>query len=163
NGIIKPGETINPDEPLVLLAKEREHSYGQITRSKKSGFSDSSLTWDHHNPGIVTDVVPTRHGVNVVVKSYAKMEVGDKLCYDEETEILTKEGWQPISLVANKELVNTFFASLAPDNSIEYLQAIGSHAYPHDGLMYSIETDQVSLLVTDHHQLYARVHYYDYY
>jgi hypothetical protein len=37
------------------------------------------MTWEHHSPGVVTDVEHTKKGVSVVVKSQAQMEVGDKI------------------------------------------------------------------------------------
>jgi DNA-directed RNA polymerase subunit beta len=78
-GAIKKGTTVNFGDPLVLVAKKKEQVYGKVHRGRAGSFSNDTLTWDHHSPGIVTDVEHTKKGVSVVVKSQAQMESGDKL------------------------------------------------------------------------------------
>ena len=78
-GAIKKGVTVNYGDPLVLVAKKRDTVYGKVHRGRAGNFSNDTLTWDHHSPGIVTDVEHTKKGVSVVVKNQAQMEVGDKL------------------------------------------------------------------------------------
>jgi len=79
NGAIKKGTVVNFGDPLVLMAKKREQVYGKVHRGRAGNFSDETITWDHHSPGIVTDVEETKKGVGVVVKATAAMEVGDKI------------------------------------------------------------------------------------
>ena len=78
-GAIRKGTTVNFGDPLVLVAKKKEQVYGKVHRGRAGSFSNDTLTWDHHSPGIVTDVEHTKKGVSVVVKSQAQMESGDKL------------------------------------------------------------------------------------
>lgn len=78
-GVIKPGTVVKNGTPLALVAKEKERAYNQVHRSNKSAFSNNSTTWDHNADGIVTDVVHTRNGALVAVKTYMPMQVGDKL------------------------------------------------------------------------------------
>jgi len=78
-GAIKKGTTVNYGDPLVLVAKKRDQVYGKVHRGRAGNFSNDTITWDHHTPGIVTDVEQTKKGVSVVVKTQAPMEVGDKL------------------------------------------------------------------------------------
>lgn len=78
-GAIKKGMTVNYGDPLVLVAKKRDTVYGKVHRGRAGNFSNDTVTWDHHSPGIVTDVEHTKKGVSVVVKNQAQMEVGDKL------------------------------------------------------------------------------------
>ena len=77
DGVIKPGTIVQPDEPLILAGRQRSNSAKAVHRSLTP--MDASVTWDHHNPGLVTDVNVTSKGINVVVKSTAEMQVGDKL------------------------------------------------------------------------------------
>ena len=63
---------------MILIASERERNRKSLTRSRTS-FTNNSITWDHHTPGIVTDVVETPKGPAVVVKTFAEMNVADKL------------------------------------------------------------------------------------
>lgn len=79
NGAIKKGMTVNYGDPLILMAKKRDQVYGKVHRGRAGNFANETVTWDHHTPGIVTDVEKTRKGVSVVVKTQAPMEVGDKL------------------------------------------------------------------------------------
>ena len=78
-GIIKPGTEVKHGDPLILLAQQREITHKMIHRGRGPSWSDRTVKWEHHHPGIVTDVVPTDKGVSVVVKAHAPMEVGDKL------------------------------------------------------------------------------------
>lgn len=79
DGVVKPGTVVQPGQPLILLAKQKELNHKQIHSTHKSPFTDQSVLWDHHDAGVVTDVAKTAKGLNVVVKSYAPMQVGDKM------------------------------------------------------------------------------------
>lgn len=79
NGAIKKGTTVNFGDPLVLVAKKRDQVYGKVHRGRAGAFANETMTWEHHSPGVVTDVEHTKKGVSVVVKSQAQMEVGDKI------------------------------------------------------------------------------------
>jgi DNA-directed RNA polymerase beta subunit len=78
-GAIKKGTVVNFGDPLVLVAKKKDAVYGKVHRGRAGSFTNETLTWDHHAPGIVTDVAHTKKGVSVVVKNQAQMDVGDKL------------------------------------------------------------------------------------
>ncbi len=79
DGVVKPGTTIEYGEPLILAARQREAAYNKIHRKGETAYSDASEIWEHHEPGIVTDVLKTPKGHVVVVKSASQMQVGDKL------------------------------------------------------------------------------------
>ena len=151
DGVVKPGSVVNPGDPLVLMARERERAHNQISRSKDSSFKDDTQTWGHQVPGIVTDVAKTKSGVVVVVKSEHEAEVGDKLCYDDQTEALTSTGWKPISEITIEDRV----ATLVDGSNFQYLSPSSVHSFDHVGRMYSLVSTQVDLLVTDNHKLYA--------
>jgi DNA-directed RNA polymerase subunit beta len=78
-GAIKKGMVVKYGDPLILQAKARETTYGKVHRGRAGSFSNETVTWEHHSPGMVTDVEHTDKGVSVVVKSLAEMQVGDKL------------------------------------------------------------------------------------
>ena len=79
NGAIKKGTEVKFGDPLVLVAKKKDTVYGKVHRGRAGNFTNETITWDHHAPGIVTDVMHTKKGVSVVVKNQAPMDVGDKL------------------------------------------------------------------------------------
>jgi intein/homing endonuclease len=79
DGVIKPGTVVKEGDPLILMARQRDVSHRQVHSSHGGSFSDSSVVWDHHNEGVVTDVAKTAKGITVAVKAYAPLVVGDKL------------------------------------------------------------------------------------
>lgn len=79
DGFVKPGTTVNFGDPLVLAARERPRDRKSVHRGRSPSYLDDTITWKHHSPGVVTDVVPTDKGVSVVVKASSPMEIGDKL------------------------------------------------------------------------------------
>ena len=78
-GVIKEGMTVEYGEPLILAARERDRAENKLHKRGQAGYSDASITWDHEDPGIVTDVVQGKNGPVVLVKSQSAMKVGDKL------------------------------------------------------------------------------------
>jgi DNA-directed RNA polymerase subunit beta len=80
DGVVKPGTVVHDGDPLVLGVKEMQPVQGAaLLRGKRSIYSDHSLTWDHEDPGVVTDVFRNADGLKVAVKSYAPAKVGDKM------------------------------------------------------------------------------------
>jgi len=79
NGVIKPGTAVEYGDPLVLATSQRETAYNKVHKKGQAGHADASIIWNHHDPGVVTDVELGKKGPVVVVKSYSDMQVGDKL------------------------------------------------------------------------------------
>jgi len=78
-GVIKPGQEVMPGDPLILGIRQRELNQNRLLRGRSSTMMDNTETWDHHSPGIVTDVHRDKKGITVVVKSYAETESADKI------------------------------------------------------------------------------------
>lgn len=79
NGVIRPGTPVEHGHPLILAARERDRGHNKVHKPGQAGHADRTITWDHHDPGIVTDVAQGKDGPVVVVKSRSQMQVGDKL------------------------------------------------------------------------------------
>lgn len=79
NGVIKPGTVVNTGDPLILAVNKVEPTEAQLKAGKKAMMRDASLTWEHHDPGVVTDVFSSPKGMQVIVKTKSAMGVGDKL------------------------------------------------------------------------------------
>lgn len=80
NGVIRVGMQVNPGDPLILGVGKREPGpIGALMDTPKSTTSDKAEIWDHHNPGVVTDVAHTRDGIRVFVKSKTALTPGSKL------------------------------------------------------------------------------------
>jgi hypothetical protein len=152
DGVVKPGTVVQYGDPLITAIKERERTHGALSRGRQASWADHSEIWKHHVPGEVTDVAKTPKGIVVSVKSLNPMEVGDKMCYDPMTSLLTRTGWKPVAeVIAEDEL-----ATLNPaTDELEYHRPTHLHRYRHDGSMYFLNTKQLNMLVTPNHNLWA--------
>jgi DNA-directed RNA polymerase subunit beta len=79
DGVILPGTVVNYGDPLILAARQRDDAKNKIHKKGSSSFSDVTDKWEHHTPGIVTDVYKGPKGTTAFVKSYVPMAVADKL------------------------------------------------------------------------------------
>jgi len=71
-------------------------------------------------------------------------------CYDEATDVLTRDGWKAWHDATAKDE----FATLI-DGRLEYRRAVDAIRAWHDGPMYRVRTKHVDLLVTPDHSLYV--------
>jgi len=76
DGSIKTGMEVKKGDPIILAVKEKKSDRPGF---RKVSWSDASITWEHENPGIVTDVHKGKNSINVMVKATAPMRTGDKL------------------------------------------------------------------------------------
>jgi len=154
NGIIQVGQEVNQGDPLILAARD-------TSKGKKTGrklFNNGSLTWEHHDPGIVTDVFHSDKGATVLVKNESTLKTGSKLCYDGLTDVLTEDGWKPVAEVTCRDSV-----ACLKDGQLCYEQPDATHMYPRGGRMYHVETKNLDLLVTENHGMYVRKRSRDYF
>lgn len=79
NGVVKPGAIIKPGQPIVLATRESKLPRTTLVRSPKPIHQDVSEVWDHDYPGEVVDVVKTKAGYRVSVKSAVPMQDADKV------------------------------------------------------------------------------------
>jgi DNA modification methylase len=110
---------------------------------RKKGFMGK--TWDSWVPG-----------PEIWRECYRVLKPGGHMlvfagCYDEETDVLTKRGWVRFPEVRNDDL----FASLRPDNKVEFLPAIEIVRQNHYGPMHHYFNNRVDLLVTPNHKMYV--------
>lgn len=78
-GVVRAGQSVEFGDPLILAVKERDRAQNKIHKKRQPGYSDDSVVWKHHDPGVVTDVVWGKNGPVVLVKSVSPMQVGDKM------------------------------------------------------------------------------------
>lgn len=80
NGAIKPGTVVQKGDPLVLsITKRPRKGQGVLHRMAKDQWTNTTRAWEHDVEGMVTDVHRGPRTVNVVVKSYHPMGIGDKI------------------------------------------------------------------------------------
>jgi DNA-directed RNA polymerase beta subunit len=78
NGMAAPGSIVEEGDPLVLAVEQRTGK-GKLHKSYKRAFLDRSITWEHQQPGIVTDAVDEAGQHMSIVKAYVPVKAGDKL------------------------------------------------------------------------------------
>lgn len=81
-------------------------------------------------------------------------DVSRVFCYDEDTEVLTDEGWIPWPKIGGGEL----FGTLNPTTgALEYQRAAELFEGWYEGLMYEVRSEQVDLLVTPNHRMWVQM------
>lgn len=73
-------------------------------------------------------------------------------CYDEQTEVYTREGWLPWSAVTE----DTEFACRNPEGALEFHKPLKLHAAPYKGVMYGVQSGKLDYLVTPNHRVLCR-------
>jgi thymidylate synthase (FAD) len=123
----------------VELVKSSANDADVLFAARVSTKGEQSLEDVHADPerskGLINYLMRDRHG-----------------CYDEQTEVLTSQGWKHWPDVHGGEE----FATLSPDGQIEFDPALRLIAKPYDGPMVRIEMAHVDLLVTPEHRVLAK-------
>jgi len=78
-GVVKSGTVLNPGDPIILGVGERKSDVFGLIKKSRPSFLNRAQTWEHSQPGVVTDVTQTKKGYQVAIKSYKPMTAGDKL------------------------------------------------------------------------------------
>jgi phage terminase large subunit len=72
-------------------------------------------------------------------------------CFDDQTEILTNDGWKLFKDITDKDRV----ASLV-DGFLEFVKPLKRLEYDFDGMMYKIFNNSIDMLVTPNHRFYVK-------
>lgn len=84
DGVIKVGQVVKSEEPLILAMEKRPPSsrdiqLGNLHKILRNQFRNATVDWSHHNDGVVTDVIKNGKEFKVLVKTISPANVGDKL------------------------------------------------------------------------------------
>lgn len=147
DGLPRPGAVFNAGDPVFLGVQLKDIGVHGLSRNSAVPYIK---TWEHEEPGTILDVVRGRKHLSIYAKSYTPMKVGDKMCFDDKTEVLTDVGWKFFKDLNGEERVLTLDVK-----SGDTFMAPYSHYYKmyHKGKMYSVKSDKVDILVTDNHQI----------
>lgn len=72
-------------------------------------------------------------------------------CYDDKTEVLTKEGWKLFSDISKSDII----ATLNKDGYLEYQHPTDIISYNYQGKMIKINNKQINLCITPNHKVYV--------
>lgn len=121
-------------------------------------FKDSSESYKMFPPGVVDRLyidIQNQDGYmtrKASIRSDRIPRIGDKYsCYDDQTEILTSDGW-----IFFKDLTKNHYVATLHNDTVVYQQPINVYEYDHDGDMYKIESNHIDALVTLNHMMYVR-------
>jgi len=83
-GLIKPGMRVLPGDLLIASVQKTKLSpearmLGQLHKSLIKPYRDTSTTWDHDTPGVVSDVFRTGNKIRITIKTEEPLKIGDKL------------------------------------------------------------------------------------
>lgn len=144
--VIKDGDVIigmvNPNP----AAKEDEKPY-----------KDNSTIYKSLIPGAIDKVITSVNSdgypiIKIRVRSERIPQVGDKFsCYDNQTEVLTNQGWIPFKDLTFDHQV----ATLIDGKKLVYEYPEAIQTYQYEGKMYQIKTDHVDLCVTPNHKMWV--------
>lgn len=86
DGVIKPGQVVEPGEVIMTVLKKTEPSPEQVMlrgihKSLARPYKNDAVTWDSPYSGVVTDVVKNGNEIVAYVRTEEPLEVGDKLSY----------------------------------------------------------------------------------
>jgi len=158
DGIIRIGETLHPNDIVGAILKKNvltgaDSIISKLKKSAVAPMKDDSTFWKKSMPGIVTDKIKFKDRIDIFVKTEEPFKVGDKLCVDELTEFLTKDGWKFLLDISLRDE----FCTLNPKtHRIEYQNPEQINIYDHDGNMFSYNDDIIDQVVTLEHHLYIR-------
>jgi DNA-directed RNA polymerase II subunit RPB2 len=152
DGIIAVGTHVKKGDVLVgkmLTKNNKENDVEEI--------SDCSLVVKNGEDGVIDNVIITSSDdgfklIKIKIRKVKIPEIGDKCaCYDDQTEILTEQGWKFINTITLKDKV----ACLVDEKRLEYHTPTEIQAYDYKGPMYSVDSAKVNLFVTPNHRMYT--------
>lgn len=156
NGVAKPGVVLQPGDPIMVGIREAKTTgdaalLGKLSKSLVKPFDEVVEVWGHDKPGTVVDVADTAGRVSASVRTHEALQIGDKLCFDAATQVLTRTGWKPVADVTLADEVCTL-----QKDKIVYAKPSATYAYPTGGRMYVVRSQQVDFAVTANHQMYVK-------
>lgn len=131
---------------------------GMVIPAGAKRFRDVSRTMRNNETGWVDRIFKNRNGEGY---SFAKLrvrqdrvpEIGDKFCLTDDHDVLTERGWVGVASVTTADRV----AQLNRETGcMEYVQPLETMVFDHEGEMYEVETQGVSLKTTMNHRMWVR-------
>ena len=103
------------------------------------------------------NILSSAHGsvLEHVSFSFVLHNVSRVCCYDDDTEVLTTDGWKPWPKVDGTELFGTYNPV---SGELEYQEATEVFHADYEGPMYRVRSEQVDLLVTPNHRMWVQRH-----
>ena len=159
DGFVPENQYVTPDDVLIGKVVPLRVATGKILPAGSKTCRDVSKTPRNNESGYVDSVYKNRNGEGY---SFAKIrmredrvpEIGDKFCLTPDHEVLTRNrGFVPIHEVTLEDEVG----QLNRDTGcMEYVHPLETLAFDHDGNLYEVESQGVSLKTTLNHRMWVQ-------
>jgi DNA-directed RNA polymerase beta subunit len=159
--VVKKGATVVQGDPLILALKKKRANpeillSGKAVDRISNPFGDISLAWDKNYPGRVKDVIAQPGFIKVIIEAVAPLQLGDKLCYDALTEVLTDKGWKYITDISIKDRIAQLVTGPSfKKQAVIWEEPRAIHVFPEGGRMVRRAGKDVDIFVTDKHDLFG--------
>lgn len=147
DGFPTPGTVFEKGDPVFLGIQIRDLSSSGLSRTASVPYVK---TWDHEEPGTVVDVVKGRKHMTVYTKCFTPTVAGDKLCFDDKTEIMTKRGWIFLKDLLRDDQVLTLDIYSGRNYFTDFEAAFRYEC--EDEEMYHLTTKRLDIFVTKDHK-----------
>ena len=159
SGFVPENTFVNMDDILIGKYVPLRVPTGMVIPAGAKRFRDVSRTMRNNETGWVDKIFKNRNGegysfAKVRVRQDRIPEIGDKFCLTADHDVLTEtRGWVPIADVTMNDRV----AQLNREaGSMEYVQPLETLIFDHEGEMYEVETQGVSLKTTMNHRMWVQ-------
>jgi DNA-directed RNA polymerase II subunit RPB2 len=158
SGFVPENTFVNMDDILIGKYVPLRVPTGMVIPAGAKRFRDVSRTMRNNETGWVDKIFKNRNGegysfAKVRVRQDRIPEIGDKFCLTDDHDVLTERGWVPIANVTTLDRV----AQLNRQTGcMEYVQPLETLVFDHEGDMYEVETQGVSLKTTLNHRMWIK-------
>lgn len=150
-GVVRVGEMIHPDEPMILGLRRREPRpedaiLRKISRKIYKPMSDASVAWDGDVPGQVMKVEKLRDRIRVYVKTEEPMKIGDKMSglgYGDKSIVskIVPDHEMPVTKAGKKiDVIFNPFGAPGRVNPAAPLEAAAGKIAEHDGKPFYVRS-----------------------
>lgn len=158
DGFVPKDVYVTPDDVLIGKVVPLRVPTGAVLPAGAKKSRDVSKMPRNNESGYVDKVYKNRNGegysfVKIRMRQDRIPEIGDKFsCYSDDTEVMSDKGWIHFTELTMKHKVATL---MEDGQSMRYTSPLEVMSYDYDGEMYSLQSNQVDLLVTPNHRMYV--------
>ena len=146
DGVALEGTVLEKGDPIFVGVKTQDQSTRGIARNAVVPYVE---TWEHEYPGTVRTIAKGRKHFTAYIDAVTPMETGDKMCFDNKTEVFTDTGWKLFKDLGRDDRILT----LDPAAGCTYFTDFtAAYAFYHKGRMYSLVTPDLDICTTDNHR-----------
>lgn len=143
DGLAFPNTNIKKGDAIFCSITEGKKHPHIVKNKKSNGVVDSTILFQNANGG---QTAKTR------IREQRIPQIGDKFCYTKDHELLTVQGWKPISDIGLGERV-----AIYDNGRLSYEPTSALHKYKIENEpLYEVITQQFSLKTTLNHKMYVK-------